>query len=102
MGRGKEFRGRKSHDQYAREALSPVRRSLLTLFKAIEFHVGKDGLTRFIMEYGGAYGLTPDTVSYTHLDVYKRQVITLRFSNTSCIVNSLKRLLNLRINHRCV
>ena len=62
MGRGKEFRGRKSHDQYAREALSPVRRSLLTLFKAIEFHVGKDGLTRFIMEYGGAYGLTPDIV----------------------------------------
>ena len=60
MGRSHEHR--KSHDQYAREALAPVRRSLLTLFHAIKFHSGQAGLTEFISTYGAAYGLTPDVV----------------------------------------
>lgn len=63
MGRGKEFRsGRKSHDEYARETLGPIRGSLLTLYRSILEHSGKDRLTFFISEYGAEFGLTPDNI----------------------------------------
>lgn len=62
MGGGESYRGRRSHDDYAREALSPIRRSILTLYRAIETHSGRDRLTFFVREYGGAFGLTPEHV----------------------------------------
>lgn len=63
MGRGKEaYSGRRSHDSYARDALAPIRGSLLTLYRSIQEHSGKDRLTFFISEYGAEYGLTPDNI----------------------------------------
>ncbi len=85
MGREHHKHGRKSHDQYAREALGPVRRSLLTLYRAIEYHSGKRGLTAFIIEYGGAYGLTPDNVysgRVTRIDLdFLEQLIVIAREN---------------------